>query len=66
MSDWRAQSGEVIAHSRADSEKIAATMASGMPICRPMVGSTDNMPVLPRAVATDTPNRMTKARLWTF
>ena len=61
-SDRLAQNGEEIAHSRADSEKIAATMASGIPICRPMAGRTDSMPVLPSAVAADTPNRMAKAR----
>ena len=65
-SDCLAQIGEEKAHSRADREKIAATIGSGMPIWRPMAGSTDCMPVLPRAVTTDTQNRTPKDRLRTW
>ena len=59
-SDWRAQKGELNAHSRADSEKIAATRKSGKPMDRPMAGRTDCMPVLPTAVTIDTPKMMAK------
>ncbi len=61
-SDWRAQNGEASAHSRADSEKMAATIGSGMPIWRPIAGRTDCMPLLPSAVVTETQNNRANDR----
>ena len=65
-SDCRAHIGDENAHSSAESEKIAATIGSGMPICRPIAGSTDCIPVLPRAVTTDTQKRTANERLRTW
>ena len=59
-SDIRAQKGEEKAQSRADSEKTAATIGSGMPIERPMAGRTEIIPVLPMAVTMETAKMMAK------
>ena len=47
----------------ADSEKIATTISSGMRSERPMAGSTEISPVLPSAVAAETPMMIATARL---
>ena len=57
-SDIRAQKGEEKAQRRADREKTAATIGSGMPIDRPMAGRTEIMPVLPMAVTMETAKMM--------
>ena len=59
-SDRRAQRGEEKAQRRAEREKTAATMGSGMPMERPMAGSTEIMPVLPMAVTIETAKMMAK------
>ena len=50
--------GDEKAHSRADRENTAATIGSGMPMERPMAGSTEIMPVLPMAVTMETAKMM--------
>src|SRR3990167_5869512 len=55
LSEALAHQGEENAHNSAESEKIAATMGSGMPIDRPMAGRTEIIPVLPMAVTSETP-----------
>ena len=57
-SDRRAQKGEEKAQSRAEREKTAATIGSGMPMDRPMAGRTEIMPVLPMAVTMETAKMM--------
>ena len=59
-SDRRAQKGEEKAQSRAEREKTAATIGSGMPMDRPMAGRTEIMPVLPMAVTMETAKMMAK------
>jgi len=61
-SDALAQPGDENAQSSAESEKIAETMTSGIPIERPIAGSTEISPVLPIAVAIETPKMMAKDR----
>ena len=60
--DDGAQNGDEPAHSSADSEKIPETMKSGMPIERPIAGSTEISPVLPIAVAAETAKMIAKDR----
>lgn len=62
LSDSRAQIGDITAHNRADSEKIAAMKASGTSISRPMAGRIDIRPVLPIATTIETANRMANDR----
>jgi hypothetical protein len=62
-SEARAHQGEEAAHNSAESEKIAATIGSGMPIDRPIAGSTEIIPVLPMAVTRETPKMMAKVFL---
>jgi hypothetical protein len=59
-SDILAQKGEEKAQSRADSEKTAATIGSGIPIDRPMAGSTEIIPVFPMAVTMETAKMIAK------
>ena len=47
-------------HNRADREKIAGIRMSGMPICRPMAGRMDCIPVLPKAMVIDRQKMMAK------
>ena len=61
-SDARAQPGDENAQSSAESEKIADTIGSGMPIDRPMAGNTEIRPVLPIAVAIETPKMIANER----
>ena len=46
-SDRRAQSGAVTVHRSAEREKMPAISGSGMPMARPIGGSTDCRPRLP-------------------
>src|SRR5436190_1268405 len=60
-SEALAQIGEVIAQNSAESEKTEATRVSGIPIERPIVGSTERRPLLPIAATVETAQTMTNA-----
>jgi hypothetical protein len=62
-SDCRAQKGEETPTAGPRARRSPATISSGMPIDRPMAGSTEIMPVLPMAVATETPKMIAKGPL---
>ena len=61
-SDRLAQNGEEKAQISAESEKIAGTRMSGMPIWRPIAGRIDCMPVLPKAMVMERQKMMAKDR----
>ena len=61
-SEALAHIGEEKAHRSADNEKIATTASSGIPVERPIAGSTEISPVLPIAVAAETAKMIAKDR----
>ena len=62
LSEARAHPGDEAAQRSADREKMAETIASGMPIERPIAGSTEISPVFPMAVAMETAKMIAKDR----